>query len=206
MTLPPPLTLALIAACLATMHAALAADDATSAEQSGKPASKSATDLIRKQGPPVIVSGLAAKVTPENCRIVVNLATQRACLLAGNEVYIDTPISSGKASAPTRAGTFAILEKIPEHRSTMYGQFVDKRGQIVRAGVSMKLDAAPAGTRYADTAMRFFCRFTDAGSGIHGGILPGYPAAHGSIRVPEDVAKLIFEKVKVGTPVEIRAE
>lgn len=206
MIFPSSLAIAAAVGCLAIPCTIRAADDATPAEKPAQSPAKSAADLIRKQGPPFIATELAAKVTPENSRIVVHLATQRACLMAGNEVYIDTPISSGKTTAPTLPGTFVVLQKISEHHSGMYGHFVDKRGQIVRAGVSMKLDAAPAGTRYVDAPMRFFCRFNHAGGGIYSGILPGYPAAHGSIRMPEDVAKLIFEKVKVGTPVEIRAE
>jgi len=197
------LVLAITAGCLAVPVALRAVDDEGSA---GKPLAKSTADLIQKQAPPIIAAELAAKVTPENSRIIINLATQRARLLGGDAVYIDTPISSGKLAARTPAGTFAILEKINEHRSGMYGHFVDKRGQIVRAGVSMRLDAAPAGTHYVDAPMRFFCRFGNGGIGVHSGILPGYPAAHGSIRLPEEVAKLVFGKVKVGTPVEIRTE
>jgi lipoprotein-anchoring transpeptidase ErfK/SrfK len=38
---------------------------------------------------------------------------------------------------------------------------------------------------------------------MHAGILPGYPASHGCIRLPEKVARVIFEKAKIGTPVMI---
>jgi lipoprotein-anchoring transpeptidase ErfK/SrfK len=201
-----PFRLALTAACLAGLDAIRAADEASRAEPSEQPASKRATDLIRKQAPPIIVTNLAARVTPENSRIIINLSTQRGYLMTGNEVYIDTPISSGKRAAPTPTGVFAILEKSNERHSGMYGHFVDKREQVVRSGVSMKLDAAPAGTHYVDAPMRFYCRLSDGITGIHSGILPGYPASHGCIRMPDEIAKLVFEKVKVGTPVEIRAE
>jgi lipoprotein-anchoring transpeptidase ErfK/SrfK len=200
------LALAAAAACLAVAYAICAAANVTPAEEGEQPAAKRTTDLIRKQRAPLVATGLAAKVTTENSRLVINLATQRAYLMAGADVYIDSPISSGKRSGPTPTGTFSILEKIKEHRSGIYGNFVDRRGQVVRSGVSMKLDAAPAGTHYVDAPMHFFCRLTDGGIGIHGGLLPGYPASHGSIRIPEEIAKLVFEKVKVGTPVEIRAE
>ena len=99
-----------------------------------------------------------------------------------------------------------MLEKIKSHESATYGSFVDKRGRTVRSGISMKLDAAPAGTHYVANAMPHFCRFTETGFGIHAGMLPGYPASHGSIRVPEDAARFIFEKVRIGTPIEIRSE
>ncbi|MEO6742178.1 MAG: L,D-transpeptidase [Chthoniobacteraceae bacterium] len=169
-------------------------------------AQMSATDLIRKQDGLRIVPELYAKATQESTRIVVNLATQRLMLLAGTEVCIDTPISSGKRTAPTPAGKFTVMEKIKGHQSGMYGNFVDRRERVVRSGVSMKLDAAPAGTHYVSEPTPFFCRFTETGFGIHGGMLPGYPAAHGSIRVPIELIRVIYEKVRVGTPIEIRAE
>jgi len=180
--------------------------DAAPADAAEQAPAGAAKDLIQKQEPLHVVPEVYAKCTQENTRIVVNLTTQRAYLMVGAEACIDTPISSGKRGAPTPAGTFAVLEKIKSHQSATYGSFVDKLGRTVRSGISMKLDAAPAGTHYVADPMPYFCRFTATGFGIHGGILPGYPAAHGSIRVPEDVARFIYEKVRVGTPVEIRAE
>ncbi len=167
---------------------------------------KQAKDLIHKQEPWRTFPEVYLKGTPENMRIVVNLATQRATLMVGAEVSVDTPISSGKRGAPTPVGSFTVLEKIRNQQSSTYGSFVDKRGRTVRSGISMKLDVAPAGTHYVADPMPYFCRFTANGFGIHGGTLPGYPAAQGSIRVPEEVARFIYEKVHIGTPIEIRAE
>lgn len=194
---------ALIAALCAL---AISRGDAAAADAAEQTPARSAKELMQKQEPLRVVPEVYMKSSPENTRVVINLATQRAFLMVGTEVCIDTPISSGKRGAPTPAGTFAVIEKIKNHQSSTYGSFVDKRARTVRSGISMKLDAAPAGTHYVADPMAFFCRFTDAGFGIHGGILPGYPAAHGSVRVPQDVARLIYEKVRIGTPVEIRAE
>ena len=185
---------------------AIPCGDVAPADAAEQPPAKTAKDLIRKQESLRVFPEIYMKATQENTRIVVNLATQRAVLMVGAQVSIDTPISSGKRGAPTLAGPFTVLEKIRNHQSSTYGSFVDKRGRTVRSGISMKLDAAPAGTHYVADPMPFFCRFTPAGFGIHSGILPGYPAAHGSIRVPEEAARFIYEKVRVGTPVEIRAE
>ena len=194
---------ALIAAACALAISRAGAAPADAPEQS--PA-KTAKDLIQKQKPWHAFPEVFTKATPENTRLVVNLATQRALLMVGTEVGIDTPISSGKRGAPTPVGTFKVLEKTRGRQSSTYGSFVDKRGRTVRSGISMKLDAAPAGTHYVADPMPFFCRFTETGFGIHAGILPGYPAADGSIRVPEEVVRFIYEKVRTGTPVEIRAE
>ena len=171
-----------------------------------RPPAKRAADLIKKQEPLRLVVENYMKPTPENTRYVVNLTAQRLVMLVADEVCIDSPISSGKRGAPTQPGTYAVLEKIRNHESATYGSFVDKRGRTVRSGVSMKLDVAPAGTHFVATLMPYFCRLTETGVGIHGGLLPGYPAAHGSIRVPDDVARLIYQKMSVGTKVEIRAE
>ena len=37
------------------------------------------------------------------------------------------------------------------------------------------------------------------GVGMHIGILPGYPASHGCVRLPAEIAPLIYAKVRVGT-------
>jgi lipoprotein-anchoring transpeptidase ErfK/SrfK len=172
----------------------------------GRPPAKTAKDLIQKQKPFSVVPDLYLTAMRENTRIVVHLATQRLEFQVGTETCIETPISSGKRGALTPVGTFTVLEKIRNHHLATYGNFVDRRERVVRSGVSMKLDAAPPGTHFASIAMPFFCRFTDTGFGIHGGTLPGYPAAHGSIRVPDEVIRFIFDKVRVGTPMEIRAD
>ncbi|MEK0447950.1 MAG: hypothetical protein RL088_218 [Verrucomicrobiota bacterium] len=168
---------------------------------------KKPAELIQKQAPPVVNKELAAQVTPENAYVIVSISKQRAWLMFGdNQVYIDTPVSTGKRTGSTPTGKFSVLQKDKDHRSSVYGDFVDKRGRTVRRGVSLKVDSAPAGTRYVGSPMKFFCRLTNDGVGMHIGKLPGYPASHGCVRLPEEIAPLIYEKVKLGTPVEIRAE
>jgi lipoprotein-anchoring transpeptidase ErfK/SrfK len=51
--------------------------------------------------------------------------------------------------------------------------------------------------------MKWFMRLTGDGVGMHVGILPGYPASHGCIRMPEEGARLFYDHVKVGTPVTV---
>jgi lipoprotein-anchoring transpeptidase ErfK/SrfK len=41
------------------------------------------------------------------------------------------------------------------------------------------------------------------GFGLHAGYLPGYPASHGCIRMPEIMAEDFYNAVSPGTPVEI---
>ena len=166
---------------------------------------KKAGDLLKKQDPPIVNSALAATITPENSRVLVSIAKQRAFLMVGDEIYIDTPVSTGKRAGMTPTGTFTVQEKERDHRSSLYGEFVDRRGRTVRSGVSLKVDSAPSGTHYVGAPMKWFSRFNGA-IGMHVGILPGYPASHGCVRLPEAIAPLIYEKVKVGTPIEVAAE
>jgi lipoprotein-anchoring transpeptidase ErfK/SrfK len=164
---------------------------------------RKASDLIRKQEPVSINQSLLKEVTPDAVHVVVSLPKQRAYLMTGEQIVIDSPISSGKRGHSSPTGHLHVLEKDPNHHSSLYGNFVDSSGRIVRAGVSARIDAAPSGTRFAGAAMKWFMRLTEDGVGMHIGILPGYPASHGCIRMPPDGAKLFYDHVKVGTPVDV---
>jgi hypothetical protein len=41
------------------------------------------------------------------------------------------------------------------------------------------------------------------GLALHAGRLPGYPAADTAVRLPAEIAPLIFQRVQQGTPVKI---
>jgi lipoprotein-anchoring transpeptidase ErfK/SrfK len=167
------------------------------------PALRKASDLIRRQDPLKVNQSLLKQLTPDQTHIVVSLPKQRAYLMVAQQIVIDSPISSGKRGHTSPAGHLRVLEKDPNHHSTLYGDFVDRSGRVVRAGVSARIDAAPSGTHFAGAAMKWFLRLTEDGVGMHIGILPGYPASHGCIRMPPDGAKLFYDHVKVGTPVDV---
>lgn len=44
------------------------------------------------------------------------------------------------------------------------------------------------------------------GVGMHAGYLLGYPASHGCIRLPKEMAARFFQNVTIGTPVAIGQE
>jgi lipoprotein-anchoring transpeptidase ErfK/SrfK len=164
---------------------------------------RKASDLIRKQEPVKINQSLLKELTPDAVHVVVSLPKQRAYLMVEEQIVIDSPISSGKRGHTSPAGHLRVLEKDPNHHSSLYGDFVDSSGRVVRAGVSVRIDAAPSGTHFAGAAMKWFLRLTEDGVGMHIGILPGYPASHGCIRMPPDGAKLFYDHVKVSTPVDV---
>ncbi len=165
---------------------------------------KRAGELIRKQEPPKVIPRVLERATPENVSIYISLGKQRAYFRVYDEIAVDSPISSGKRAGMTPPGNYKILEKDADHRSNIYGDFVNPRtGRVVRAGISTRIDSAPSGTVYRGAPMRWFMRLSDAGVGMHTGILPGYPASHGCVRLPEEIARLFYDRVKIGTPVTI---
>jgi lipoprotein-anchoring transpeptidase ErfK/SrfK len=173
------------------------------AQQPSRRQMKPAAQLIQRQEPINVSPRLLEQVTPENSHVRVSLSKQRAYLMMGDEVVIDSPISSGKRSRPTPQGSFHVLEKDKDHRSSIYGDFVDSSGRVVRRGISSRIDAAPSGTHYVGADMKWFMRLTDEGVGMHVGYLPGYPASHGCIRMPSAAAEMFYNRVKVGTPVVV---
>jgi len=53
--------------------------------------------------------------------------------------------------------------------------------------------------------MPYFMRLTKGGVGMHGGPIPESrdPASHGCIRLPYSLAPIVYESVKIGTPVRV---
>jgi lipoprotein-anchoring transpeptidase ErfK/SrfK len=164
---------------------------------------RKSADLIRKQEPIKINQALLKQTMPDQIHIVVSIPKQRAYLMLNDQIVIDSPISSGKRGHGTPTGHFTVLEKDPNHHSSLYGDFVDDHGRVVRAGVSARIDSAPSGTHFAGAAMKWFLRLTPDGVGMHIGILPGYPASHGCVRESPEGAKLFYDRVKVGTPIDV---
>ena len=164
---------------------------------------RKASDLISKQAPMSMNAETLKAVTPDNAHIIVSLTKQRAYLMTGEEVAIDSPISSGKRGHTSPSGSFTILEKDKNHHSSLYGDYKDSSGRTVRGGISARIDSAPSGTHFVGASMKWFMRLTSEGVGMHVGILPGYPASHGCIRMPEQAAELFYSHVKVGTPVRV---
>ncbi len=164
---------------------------------------RKASELISRQAPINVDKTLYDNLSPDDSHVVVSLSKQRAYLLQGDQIAIDTPISSGKRAGMTPTGHFSVLQKDKDHRSSVYGDFKDRAGRTVRAGVSVRIDSAPSGTHFVGAPMVWFMRLTGDGVGMHIGILPGYPASHGCIRMPPQSAEMFYNRVKIGTSVQV---
>jgi L,D-transpeptidase catalytic domain len=102
----------------------------------------------------------------------------------------------------TTTGSFKIIQKDQNHVSSQYGDYVDSADNVVVANVDVGKDPKPPGTHFKGAPMPYFMRIV-GGTGLHAGYLPGYPASHGCIRMPEFMAENFFRSVSVGTPVTV---
>ena len=148
------------------------------------------------------LGGLMDRGDSNGRRIVVNLKSQQATLYHHGKVVAVSPISSGREGKGTPVGRYSVIQKSPDHRSSIYGNYV-MNGRIVKENVDNRKTPRPAGSRFVGVPMPYFLRFTGA-YGLHAGNVPGYPASSGCVRLPKRHAKRFFDAVKVGTPVVVQ--
>ncbi|MEI9897225.1 MAG: L,D-transpeptidase [Chthoniobacter sp.] len=137
----------------------------------------------------------------EPLAIEIDLAAQKAFLLQDGKIVYESPISTGRPGHRTPTGEFAVLEKDENHLSSLYGKIVDGEGKTVVRDADADM-AVPKGAKFVQAPMKHFLRF-DGATGMHSGYLPGYPASHGCVRMPEVKAELFYSIVEVGTPVRV---
>ncbi|MBX9590101.1 MAG: L,D-transpeptidase family protein [Hyphomonadaceae bacterium] len=101
---------------------------------------------------------------------VVSLSRQRVTVYDASGWIMRAPVSTGAAGYETPAGIYSILQKKAEHFSNLYD----------------------------DAAMPFMQRLTWSGIALHAGVLPGYPASHGCVRMPSEFAERLFEATRLG--------
>jgi lipoprotein-anchoring transpeptidase ErfK/SrfK len=139
--------------------------------------------------------------TASETRVVINLSEQRAYLIEQGRVALVSPIASGKPGWPTPTGDFRIFNKDIDHRSRSFGSVLDRWGRVVNSNATPG-SHVPRGGHYRPAPMPYFMEFSSA-VGMHAGYLPGYPASHGCVRMPRDLAGMFFEQVHIGTRVTV---
>ena len=135
--------------------------------------------------------------------IVVSLREQEAYLYRGNNRTASSRISSGREGYHTPSGHFEVIRKDENHRSSIYGDYVDGSGKVVKANVDIRRDSRPPHSHFVGAPMPYFLEFSP-GYGLHQGYLPGVPASHGCIRMPYWKARQFYSVAHVGTPVVIK--
>jgi hypothetical protein len=108
-------------------------------------------------------------------QIVVSIDNQTVTLFSNGVRVAQGPVSTGVPSHPTPMGVFSIIEKDRYHRSNLY----------------------------SNAPMPYMQRLTWSGVALHEGLLPGYPASHGCIRMSPDFARKLWPITKLGVRVVV---
>ena len=113
--------------------------------------------------------------SPDQLRIEISLALQRAALVKNGVSVYRTQCSTGRHGYSTKSGEFVITNKERYHRSTIY-----------------------------HVEMPYFMRLSCLDFGMHAGVVPNYPASHGCIRLPSEAARKFFSEIPIGTLVTVQ--
>jgi L,D-transpeptidase-like protein len=144
---------------------------------------------------------LSAKLGAQQTAVIIDLTQQTAYLLEDGRVAFVSPIASGREGWGTPIGSFRIISKDLNHQSGNFGQVIGSYGRIVNPNATPG-SYVPPGCHYIPAPMPYFMEFSKS-VGMHAGYLPGYPASHGCVRMPRDLAAEFFARVTVGTPVKV---
>ena len=141
---------------------------------------------------------------PGPISITISLTDQIADIERGGRHIGWCFVATGKEGHGTPSGPYKITEKIEDKHSNKYGWIEDEFGVVVDGDAKVG-DRVPKGCTYVPAPMPYWMRLTSSGIGMHGGLIPepGKPASHGCIRLPKEFVPILFEEVKIGTPVTI---
>jgi len=107
--------------------------------------------------------------------IAVSIDQQKVRIYDANGLFAESPVSTGMKGHSTPMGVFSVIQKNKMHRSNIYS-------------------GAP---------MPYMQRITWSGVAMHAGVLPGYPASHGCIRMPMAFAVKMWNWTRMGARVII---
>ena len=157
---------------------------------------------------------LLSKVNKAKTILKVDVSEQRVKLLVNGKVALSAPCTTGskhKLEPNTRTyrdkrtplGTFKILEKIATKRSTIFGN-IYKNGKLIYHGDRRKYKGSWKGVKFVGAPLYNWMRLTSSGIGLHASShVKRYPGSNGCIRLPKNVANLLFSKLKKGTVVKV---
>jgi lipoprotein-anchoring transpeptidase ErfK/SrfK len=122
-------------------------------------------------------------------QIIVSLEDRKLALIEDGQVMKIYPVAVGKTTTPSPSGSFNVVNRVTN--PTYYHP-----GKVIPAGTTN-----PLGNRWIGLSQK--------GYGIHGTNEPksiGKAASHGCIRMAKKDLEELFEIVRPGDVVEIRAE
>lgn len=110
--------------------------------------------------------------------LAVSINQQKIRVYDADGEIMSSRVSTGRPGFDTPTGVFSILEKNVYHMSNIY------------SGASMPYQE----------------RITWSGVALHAGVVPGFRASHGCIRLPFAFAKKLYGQTKIGSRVIVSSE
>ena len=132
--------------------------------------------VVRRQAKKekAVVAAKETAAKPQGALVIdVSINKQQVKIYDANGFFAEAPVSTGMKGHPTPMGVFSVIQKQKWHRSNIYS-------------------GAP---------MPYMQRITWSGIAMHAGVLPGYPASHGCIRMPEAFAVKMYNWTRMGARV-----
>jgi hypothetical protein len=105
--------------------------------------------------------------------LAVSIGGQRVTVYDNGMPIASSQVSTGMSGHTTPMGVFSVIQKQRWHRSNLY----------------------------SNAPMPYMQRITWSGVALHAGVVPGYPASHGCIRLPPGFAVRLWSMTKVGARV-----
>jgi lipoprotein-anchoring transpeptidase ErfK/SrfK len=105
--------------------------------------------------------------------IAISIGSQHLTVYDNGTPVASAPVSTGMKGHLTPTGLFSIIQKQKWHESNLY----------------------------SNAPMPFMERITWSGVALHAGVLPGYAASHGCIRLPHDFAVRLYGMTRIGARV-----
>ena len=107
--------------------------------------------------------------------VAISINQQRLKIYDANGVFAESPVSTGMRGHSTPMGVFSVIQKHKLHHSNIY----------------------------SNAPMPYMQRITWSGVAMHAGVLPGYPASHGCIRMPIAFAMKMWTWTRMGARVVV---
>jgi peptidoglycan hydrolase-like protein with peptidoglycan-binding domain len=124
----------------------------------------------KKQKPKAPDESIVQVDTKQPMIVVVSIGQQKVDVYRGTTLVTTSAVSTGTAQHPTFIGAFSIMQKARWHHSNIY----------------------------SNAPMPWMNRLTWSGTAMHAGVVPGYPASHGCIRLTYAFAPKFFQMSSVG--------
>ena len=88
-------------------------------------------------------------------KIVVHIGEQKAYFYKGKRLVGESTVSTGKPGFSTPPGSYSVLSKSPDHVSTIFGDYVDDYGNVVRSNIDARKDRRPPGSHFDGAQMPY---------------------------------------------------